>query len=269
MSRRRRRIHSGTLLALLAVIFAAAWLASKAMEFAGTIELVLGGAAAALAALVIIRSLDRLVSRNALLRRIGDVTTPHLPALLRRNGQLVSTDAYGKPQLDRWNREIEYFLDQHVAPALTAGERRLLARNHLDAVAAVARQVAAAGDLGHDQPKFSNDMSAAAFEAFCAAELRRAGWDARVSPVGPDQGVDVIAEKGGVRVVLQCKLHARPIGNKAVQEATAARAHERAAFGVVVSNNRYTDAAVQLAASNRILLLHYRDLPRLAALLDC
>ena len=69
-----------------------------------------------------------------------------------------------------------------------------------------------------------------------------------------------MAEKRGIRVVVQCKLYARPVGNKAVQEIAAAKAHEQAHYGVVVSNNSYTQDAEQLASTNRILLLHYTDL---------
>ncbi|HLH07890.1 MAG TPA: restriction endonuclease [Terriglobales bacterium] len=110
---------------------------------------------------------------------------------------------------------------------------------------------------------FSEEMSPSEFEAFCAEELRRNGWQARVTLQSRDQGVDVIAEKNGIRVVLQCKLYSSPVGNHAVQEAAAARAHEQAHFGIVVSNHRYTEPAQQLAATNGILLLHYRDLPGL------
>lgn len=63
--------------------------------------------------------------------------------------------------------------------------------------------------------------------ALCAQELRQSGWNARVQ--GRDQDVDVMAEKNGVRVVLQCKLYAGPVGNKAA--AGTAR-------GIVVANNR-------------------------------
>ncbi len=107
---------------------------------------------------------------------------------------------------------------------------------------------------------FSDDMTPSEFETFCAEQLRRAGWNARVTMQSRDQGVDVVAEKRGVRVVLQCKLYARPVGNKSVQEAAAARAHEQADYGIVVSNNRYTQDAEQLASTNKILLLHYTDL---------
>ena len=96
----------------------------------------------------------------------------------------------------------------------------------------------------------------------------RAGWEASVTMQSRDQGVDVIAEKNGLRVVLQCKLYARPVGNKSVQEAAAGRAHERAHRGAVVTNNSYTPSAEQLAATNGILLLHYRDLENLEALLE-
>ena len=109
----------------------------------------------------------------------------------------------------------------------------------------------------------SDEMSPAEFEAFCAEELRQAGWKARVTLQSRDQGVDVIADKNSVRVVLQCKLYTGPVGNKAVQEAAAGRAHERADFGIVVTNNRYTYAAEQLAHTNGVLLLHYRNLRNL------
>jgi HJR/Mrr/RecB family endonuclease len=114
---------------------------------------------------------------------------------------------------------------------------------------------------------FSDAMTPTEFETFCAEELKRAGWDARVTMQSRDQGVDVIAEKERVRVVLQCKLYSRPVGNKSVQEAAAAKAHERAHYGAVVTNNRYTPAAAQLAATNKILLLHYRDLRDLDGIL--
>ena len=90
-----------------------------------------------------------------------------------------------------------------------------------------------------------------------------ASYGARPRP----RGVDVVAERDGVRVVVQCKLYARPVGNKSVQEAAAARAHERADHGVVVTNNGYTAAAEQLASTNGIVLLHYSDLRNLHRLL--
>ena len=64
--------------------------------------------------------------------------------------------------------------------------------------------------------------------------------------------------------MLQCKLYSKPVGNKAVQETVAARAHEQAAYGVVVSNQKFTQDAEQLASTNKIFLIHHTDLPRLS-----
>jgi restriction system protein len=54
------------------------------------------------------------------------------------------------------------------------------------------------------------------------------------------------------------------VGNKAVQEAVAGRAHYGAQFSGVVSNATFTPSAKQLAASNAVLLLHFSELDGLA-----
>jgi len=118
-----------------------------------------------------------------------------------------------------------------------------------------------------DSP-FWSSMSPRSYEGFCANELRRAGWAVHLTPVVGDQGVDIIAEKRGLRVALQCQLYSKAVGNKAVQEITAGRYHHNAQFGAVVTNSRFTPAARQLASSNRIFLLHHQDLSRIEALLS-
>jgi restriction system protein len=230
----------------------------------------LAGACAAGAALLwfALAGLHRISTRNAVLEKTGALIDQHGIALARRRAQLARKDPYGKLQTEKWQREIDYFIANHIEPALTADERASLLRNRHEVADLIERQVAAAA---RDQPPhaaFTDDMTPADFELFCAETLCEAGWDARVTPQGRDQGVDVIAEKPGLRVVLQCKLHARPVGNKSVQEAAAARAHEQANHAAVVTNNSYTQAAEQLAASNGVLLLHFRDLPRLDTILS-
>jgi restriction system protein len=104
------------------------------------------------------------------------------------------------------------------------------------------------------------NLSPADYEQYCAGQLRLAGWSADTTKASGDQGTDIIAQKGDLRLVVQCKLYNHPVGNKAVQEITAARTHERADCAAVVSNSRYTSSAQQLAATNGVLLLHHSDL---------
>ena len=270
--RKRHLIRPKTLIGMLAVVAGIGLIGKVSQNLprgsASAVGLAVLVAVASIIAAPIVRLLRRAGARRAVRRQAIAITQQHLPTLSRRRAQLVRLDPYGKPRADRWIKEIDYFIEQHIQPSLTPRKQMALEACHPEVAGLIDARVAAAM---LDQPAFStfsNDMTPAEFETFCAEELRRAGWDARVTMAGRDQGVDVIAAKNGCRVVLQCKLYARPVGNKSVQEATAARAHEQADFGIVVSNNRYTGAAEQLAASNRVLLLHYRDLQRLDEILD-
>jgi restriction system protein len=203
--------------------------------------------------------------RRSALAKAGAVIEQHVEPLMRRRAQLVRSDAYGKLQLDKWAKEMDYFVANHIAPALTPDEMSALLARRVSITRMVAERIEAKKRPLF--PEFSNNLTPADFEMFCAEQLRLSGWDARVTLQSRDQGVDVIAEKAGVRVVLQCKLYSGPVGNKAVQEVVAARAHEQAHYGAVVTNSRYTSPAEQLASTNAVLLLHYTDVPNLAKLI--
>jgi restriction system protein len=110
------------------------------------------------------------------------------------------------------------------------------------------------------EARFRENMTPREFEHYCADVLREMKWKARVTQASGDQGVDIVAEKRGVRIVIQCKKYSKPVGNRAVQEIVAAIAHEGARRGVVVATCDYTPAAVKLAASNQVLLLRHEDL---------
>ncbi|WP_242402702.1 restriction endonuclease [Komagataeibacter kakiaceti] len=95
--------------------------------------------------------------------------------------------------------------------------------------------------------------------------MRGAGWEARATTPGSDQGADVIATRDNMRLVVQCKLYRNTVGNEAVQQVAAARLHYRADFAAVVSNADYTLPARALARSNNVFLLHHDELPAFTA----
>jgi hypothetical protein len=117
-----------------------------------------------------------------------------------------------------------------------------------------------------DLPAEAPALTPRQFEQHCGDVLAARGWSVKVGRGSGDQGVDVLARKGGRSVVLQCKLYTRPVGNKAVQEALAGRGYAGADGAAVVSNAPYTAAAHALAARVGVLLLHVSDLPRAEAL---
>lgn len=229
------------------------------------IVILLGGAA--IITYAIVYHFQRLNSHRSLFQKAQTVVEQQINPLAIKRSQLVWQDAYGRPQIERWEKEKDHFISQLIEPLLSPNERKAFQREPTLIRELIEARVKAATQNQPAMPEIFDDMTPIGFEIFCAEELRRAGWNARVTRQGRDQGVDVVAEKGEVRVVVQCKFYIRPVGNKSVQEAAAARAHEQARYGIVVTNNTYTTAAKQLASTNGILLLHYSQLQNLHNLL--
>jgi restriction system protein len=223
----------------------------------GVIVLVVGTAIVILAAAEAVAIVH---FRLRLKKTVLAATEQHIDALVRRRVQLVGRDAYGAVLLDRWYKEIDRFIDGQVAPNLGRRQRRALQARRMDIAGRIAERVA---EAAKERPAFQalpDRATPSEFEAFCAEQLRQAGWDAHVTKASRDQGVDVVATKNGVRVILQCKLYGKPVGNKAVQEAAAGRSHEGARYAGVVSNRGFTSAAEELARTNDVLLLHHTQL---------
>ncbi|WP_083250561.1 restriction endonuclease [Acidihalobacter aeolianus] len=98
------------------------------------------------------------------------------------------------------------------------------------------------------------------YEQFCAALLANNGWSVRLTGKTGDFGADVIADKSGHKVVVQCKQWSNSVGVKAVQEAHTAMSHYRADQAIVVTTSGYTRAAKDLAESTGVRLLSHTDL---------
>jgi Restriction endonuclease len=265
MPRKNAASFPGPLLGIGGVVLAL-YLLSRPGVIATLVGL-LGVAALAFGASVVWTRLQNQAGADRVLRLAEAVVDQNLEALTRRRAQLVQPDAYGKLNFDRWNKEIDWFISDHIGARVAARDRLTVKSQRPHLVNLIVRRTFERMQQEPVFKAFSDDITPAEFELFCAEQLQRAGWNAQVTMRSRDQGVDVVAEKSGKRVVLQCKLYSGPVGNGAVQEIVAGRAHEQADFGAVVTNSRYTAPAEQLAATNHILLLHYRDLPQLEAVI--
>jgi hypothetical protein len=95
------------------------------------------------------------------------------------------------------------------------------------------------------------------YEHAVAEIIKGLGWNAKVTKGSGDQGIDVIAEKDGYKVVIQCKLYSKPVGNKAVQEVQAGKGYDSADLGIVVTNSSYTKSAKRLADSLGVFVIHH------------
>ncbi|MCQ8279318.1 restriction endonuclease [Acetobacteraceae bacterium KSS8] len=196
--------------------------------------------------------------RRALLLVRAEIDRAAVKLRIRRLQVLGVERRGGKQDAERWKKEKIRFCDTTLRPVLA---RRGLgawwpaveasALRHIEHVAWRGRNGAAGFDPG---------MHPLDYERFCARLLEQAGWKTRLTPASGDQGADILATRAGCRLVVQCKLYRSAVGNDAVQQVAAARAHQGAQAAIVVSNARFTAAAQALARTNRVTLLHHEEL---------
>ncbi|MGQ3684598.1 MAG: homing endonuclease associated repeat-containing protein [Candidatus Loosdrechtia sp.] len=94
------------------------------------------------------------------------------------------------------------------------------------------------------------------FENICLSTLKRLGFEElQLTKRVNDQGADWVGSFEGTRYLFQCKKHKKKQGNRAIQEAIAAKTYYKASRCAVISESGYTKSAYQLARPNYCLLL--------------
>lgn len=105
------------------------------------------------------------------------------------------------------------------------------------------------------KPLPMDEMEGHDFEYYCADILKARGFmEVEVTKGSGDFGADILAEKDGVTYAIQCKCYDKPIGVKAVQEVYAGRDYYDRMVGVVMTNQYFTQPAVDLAQKLNIML---------------
>jgi restriction system protein len=92
------------------------------------------------------------------------------------------------------------------------------------------------------------------FELYLAELFLAEGYDVRHTGRSGDYGADLLLRHSGALSVVQAKRAERPVGQPAVREAVAARAHYGAEHAMVVTNAVFTPSAEVLAESNEVEL---------------
>ena len=101
-------------------------------------------------------------------------------------------------------------------------------------------------------------MDGLQFEHRCAELLRYRGFHkVTVTKGSGDQGVDILAQKNGLKYGIQCKYYSHPVGNKAIQEAYAGADFYDCDAAMVMTNNTFTRAARELAEKLEVELWEY------------
>jgi len=103
-------------------------------------------------------------------------------------------------------------------------------------------------------------LSGTEFEHFLSKLFSQLGYSTEVTKQSGDQGADLIITKHGGKTVVQAKRFSGRVGNKAVQEITAAKKFYNAENALIVTNSYFTKSAITLAHSNNVELWNRQKL---------
>lgn len=82
------------------------------------------------------------------------------------------------------------------------------------------------------------------FEEKLARMYRHLGYRVERTQASNDHGADLLLSKHGKTIAVQAKSYAKPVGNKAVQEAFAAQAYYGTRAAWVVTDSTFTAGAI-------------------------
>lgn len=99
-----------------------------------------------------------------------------------------------------------------------------------------------------------DNYSGVEFEAFIGSLFEADGYQVEFTQASNDKGIDIIAKRSGVSIGIQCKRYSSSIGISAVQEVFSGKNFYSLDRALVVTNNKFTKAAKDLADSTGVVL---------------
>ena len=172
--------------------------------------------------------------------------------------KLYMTSLGQSPDVERFFKDYENYCNANPVVIEQVGSKKVERRNTVnDWFIEIAYLIEnTCNELEDDNENvIKKDMSGIEYEQYCKKILQGAGWDVEDTPVTGDQGVDLIASIEDLRLCIQCKCFAKPVGNKAVQEIAAGKTYWKGTHAVVVGKSGFTKSAKSLAESTKVILI--------------
>lgn len=186
---------------------------------------------------------DAAADRANALMSIKLIVDQHAHTLVAQRNLLTSHDVYGNADDSGWREEMATFYKSTVAPRVDGASLS-------DVIAVIeerlARKAPAKGyitDNGHQ------------FEQECLDAFKALGWEGYKTKGSGDQGADLVLNKAGISVVVQCKLYINKVGNSAIQQAHTAKSIYQTDYAAVITKTGYTSSALQAAKHTDVVLL--------------
>ncbi|MBO9581442.1 MAG: restriction endonuclease [Sphingobium sp.] len=210
----------------------------------------------------------RRAGRQRLEAQLIELIDRHENALVSYYHQCRRKDLFGNCDESRWHDCIDLFLKSQLVPDeadFRTWRQSAIGRWAAQVVAeATAEKVALYRTTNPLTRVDASSLTPLEYERHCADLLRVEGWKIQETPATRDGGADFVAEKEKVRLVVQCKRYSQPVGNKAVQEVTAAVRLYGGNVACVVAPTGFTKQAQQEATGLSVHLLHHSMLAAFA-----
>jgi len=98
------------------------------------------------------------------------------------------------------------------------------------------------------------------YEEYCGYYLRSKGYTGVwVTKKSHDHGADIIANRDGTRIAVQCKFYKGKVGQSAVREVIRSMRHYDCKKGMVITNSCFSSGAIDRARRENVeLIAHVR-----------
>jgi hypothetical protein len=114
------------------------------------------------------------------------------------------------------------------------------------------------------QGQFWRSLTGRQFEHEIAQLFSQIGHQVHVTPASGDEGIDVVLEKDGRKIIVQCKAHQNPVGPSVVRELYGAMMHANANEAILVALGGFTQGVVGFVKGKPIRLMSLPDILALA-----
>lgn len=103
-------------------------------------------------------------------------------------------------------------------------------------------------------------MDGIQFEHYLRLLFASQGYRVEVTRAAGDYGADLVMQKEGKKIVVQAKRYTKNVGISAIQEVVGSKAYYKADEAWVITNSGFTEAAKNLASSNKVHLINRETL---------
>jgi len=195
-------------------------------------------------------------------------------ALREAKAESTRPDRYGTVHPDGWQREKASFVSSRISPRLRAAGYENLLPSLLSAIDSEIERHANSlvdpiptdtGRIPGDEEngKGAVDAELLNYASHCTALLQNAGWTIDPKPIAYGKAVDILAERDGRKLLLQCKGDSAPVGVEAVQQVHTLKERRQVDIVAIVTHAPFTRAAQQMASANGVHALRDEDLIQL------